>query len=49
MLFHSAFGQWDATAHQQLPLFNMVSWMRAQGVSSVGGELDIHHFSYIPN
>jgi hypothetical protein len=45
MSFCSAFGQWEATAHQQLPLFDMESWMHAQGASGIGSELDIHHGS----
>jgi DhnA family fructose-bisphosphate aldolase class Ia len=43
MSFCSAFGQWDATAHQQLFPFDMASWMLARGASGVGGGRDIHH------
>jgi hypothetical protein len=42
MSFCSAFGQWDATAHQQFPLFDMASWIPAQGASGVGSNRDIH-------
>jgi hypothetical protein len=42
MSFCSAFGQWDTTAHQQLPPLDMASWMPAQGVSGVGSNCDIH-------
>jgi hypothetical protein len=47
MLLCSAFGQWDATAHHPFSLFNMENWMRAQGASSVSGELDIHQYHTI--
>jgi hypothetical protein len=43
----SAFGQWDATAHQQLPPFDMASWMHAWGASGISGELDIHQFMHL--
>jgi hypothetical protein len=42
MLLWSAFGQWDATAHQLFSLFDMASWMRAQGASGIVGELHTH-------
>jgi hypothetical protein len=45
MSLRSAFGQWDATAHHQLFLLDMASWMPAQGASGVGGGRDIHHGS----
>jgi hypothetical protein len=43
MSFCLAFGQWEATAHQQWPPFNMASWMPAWGASGIGGGRDIHH------
>jgi hypothetical protein len=41
MLLSSAFGQWDNTAHELSPPFNMSDWVGAQGVSGVGGVTDI--------
>jgi hypothetical protein len=45
MLLCSAFGQWDATAHQQSFPFDMASWMPTQGASGISGGRDIHHGS----
>jgi hypothetical protein len=42
MSLHSAFGQWDATAHQPSPPFDVLDRMRAQGASGVGGTPNIH-------
>jgi hypothetical protein len=42
MSFCSAFGQWDTTAHQQLPLFDMASWMPNRSALGVGSKCDIH-------
>jgi hypothetical protein len=43
----SAFGQWDATAHQQLFPFGMASWMPTWGVSGISGGCDIHDQVYV--
>jgi hypothetical protein len=47
MLLCSAFGQWDATALQQSPPFDMASWMPARGASGVGGGRDIHQTAWL--